>query len=390
MPLFSRRHKSPSIYSMYVSSDGSVPEGYTRLIDSPEVAACINHYAAVISSATIYLMRHTDEGDKRVINALSRFIDIDPCPGIGTRQTLMAWIVAKLLGDGDGNAFVLPHFSGDSLSCLEPMPGATAIGNADGRSYVVQWKGRKYYPDEVMHFILFPDPDSPWKGRGLRLQAEKLAASLKQTGKLKDSLSSPDYKPPLIISVDSDSDLSQKAKRDSFRDMYLDETGSGKPWILPAGLMKVDQIRPLSLTDLAVKDTVELDKKTIGSIYGMPLFLMGLGKFDADEYNTHVKIHIIPIVTGIEQQMTLKLLTSDQMYVRLNRRHLYNYDLNTLVRLELSMSDRGFVNGDEVRAAALMDPAGLKDFRSLENYIPFDMADQQSKLTPQKEENNGE
>ena len=212
------------------------------------------------------------------------------------------------------------------------------------------------------------------------MRAERVAESLAQTEALKASLSSPKYKPPLVVMVNSDGDLSDPEKREEFRKQYLEDTDSGKPWILPAELMKVVQVKPLTLTDLAVRDTVELDKKSIASIFGIPLFLLGLGAFNESEYNNFIRRKIIPICVGIEQELTLKLLSSEKMYFKFNRKHLYAYDMTKLVQMDLTMSDRGIVNGDEVRADAFMDPAGLTEFRPLENYIPYDMAAAQSKL----------
>ena len=50
------------------------------------------------------------------------------------------------------------------------------------------------------------------------------------------------------------------------------------------------------------------------------------------------------------------------------------------IQMDLSMADRGYMNGDEVREDAYRDPAGLTDFVRLENYIPVDMAGAQKKL----------
>ena len=80
MGLFSRKQKravtaSPSTLAWFLAgSGGALPTGYHRLLDSPEVGAAINRMTAVISSATIYLMRNTSKGDERVKNRLSRFV----------------------------------------------------------------------------------------------------------------------------------------------------------------------------------------------------------------------------------------------------------------------------------------------------------------------------
>ena len=50
------------------------------------------------------------------------------------------------------------------------------------------------------------------------------------------------------------------------------------------------------------------------------------------------------------------------------------------------LSDRGFMNGDEVREDAMRDPAGLTQFKVLENYIPWEASGSQSKLTDKEED----
>lgn len=379
MRLFSKRSSSAQMMlGWYMSDDGSAPVGYHRLSDSPEVGAAIDRICAIISGATIYLMENSKDGDKRVHDRLSRFVDIDPWPGMATRQSWMDWIVSTMLGDGDGNAYVLPRHNGMEFTALQPMPCASATETADG--YSISWNGRMFAPDEVLHFRLHADPRCPWRGRGYRVQAKAVAESLAQTEKLKNSLSSPKYKPPLVVAVNSDEDLEGDEKRESFRKRFLEDSDSGKPWILPADLVKIEQIKPLTLSDLCVKDTVELDKRTVAAIFGVPAFLLGVGTFDPDEYNAFIRGVIIPICQGIEQELTLKLLYSEKRYFQFNRRKLYSYDLKGLVEMDLAMSDRGFMNGDEVREDAYRDPAGLKEFRVLENYIPWDMAGTQKKL----------
>ena len=81
--------------------------GYSRLIDSPDVANAVGMVADIISDATIWLMQNGEDGDRRVRDGLSAMIDITPY-SLGTRQTWVSWIVTTLLTSGDGNAFALP------------------------------------------------------------------------------------------------------------------------------------------------------------------------------------------------------------------------------------------------------------------------------------------
>lgn len=387
MPLFKKKQQrsANSPLGVWILGGGSeLPAGYHRLLDSPEISACINRIAAIISSATIYLMENTNKGDVRVHDDLARFVDVEPWPNMATRQSWMNWIVTTMLGEGDGEAFVLPRTTGGKFTALEPMPGAVSIDNPAG-GYFVQWRGYTYAPDEVLHFRLYADPDRPWKGRGVRVQANRLAASLNTTSQLKDMLNSPDYKPPLIVAVNSDNAFSDEAERENFRESYLSDSKDGKPWILPADLVKIEQLKPMSLTDLAIKDTVEIDKKTATAIFGVPGFTLGIGNFSEAEHNHCVRTVYIPICQGIEQEMTLKLLASPKRYFKISRRRLYAYDLKDLINMDLAMADRGYLNGDEVRADMDLDPVGLTERTRLENYIPTDMAGNQKKLIQEDE-----
>lgn len=384
MGLFNKRSRADPV-ALWFSSEGCAPSGYYRLLDAPEVAACVDRICAIVSSATIHLMENGKKGDRRVKDELSRFMDTTPWGPMGTRATWMSWVVATMLTVGDGNAFVLPHVRRVNgqfiITGLEPMPGAAAIRDED-TVYKVIWKGSPFDPDEVVHFRLFADLDEPWRGRGYRVQAGKIAASLKQTGELKDSLSSPKYKPPMLVAVNSDADLSDPKKRDEFVENYLEHSEAGKPWVFSADLLNVSQQKPLTLADLAIKDTVELDKRTVASIFGVPPFLLGLGSYNEAEYNGFIRTVVNHICKVIEQTLTWSILISPSRYFRFNRRHLYAYDMKALIEMDLAMSDRGYLNGDEVREDSYRDPAGLTEFKVLENYIPYDMSGKQQKLVP--------
>lgn len=387
MALFKRRSSSPpSLVGIWVGGSGDLPPGYHRLIDSPEVSSCINRISSILSSATIYLMENRKLGDVRIRDGMSRLVDIAPWPGVMTRSLWMDWIFSTMLGEGDGNAFVLPEIEDGQFSRLRPMPGAIPLPLGDGDDYYVSWRGQRYHPTEVLHYRLFADSQYPWKGRGYRVQLDRVVESLSSSDAVKKSLSSPDYKPPLCVFVNSDTDFSSQKKRDEFRELYLEDARDGKPWILPADLVKLEQVKPLTLADLAIKDTIELDKRTVASIFGAPPHIVGIGNYDAKAHNGFVRNEIVHMATVFEQETTQKLLESPKRYYKICRRRLYDYDLKTLIDIDNSMADRGYLCGDEVREDADRDPIGLTEHKVLENYIPYDMSGYQKKLTGTEQE----
>lgn len=384
MGIFSRRSSLPAknnYAAVWLRGSSDCPAGYHRLTECAEFRAIIDSYTAVIGSATIYLMENGKHGDKRLHNALSRKLDIEPW-SLGTRQLWVSWIVGTMLGEGDGNAYVLPHFdhATGNLLDLEPMPGATARPIAEGRDYEVLWKGKAYGRDSVIPFRIFPDPDQPWRGSGWKAPAEHILRSIAQTDAAKANLSSPDYQPPMIAYVNLDNDIFSDESRESFRRKYLEDVERGKPWVLPTDIVKVERWQPLSLADLAIKDGIELDRKALAALTGTPAFMLGLGGFNQQEYNNWIRSRVLPICQAITQPLTLCLLDNPKWYFAMPEKRLYSYTPMELVSMGLSLADHGFACGDEVRDMAMLDPAGLTEFRALENFIPYDMAALQSKL----------
>jgi len=150
---------------------------------------------------------------------------------------------------------------------------------------------------------------------------------------------------------------------------------------VPADLMNFQQVKPLSLTDLAIRDGVELDKKTVASVFGIPPFLLGVGAFNKEEYNTFISRTIVPICRGIEQELTKKLLYSQDRYFRFSTRRLYSYSLQDLSQISLQMRNAGLMTGNEGRNWLDLPPKdGLDDLVMLENYLPADRLGDQKKL----------
>ena len=362
--------------------------GYSTLLDSPDVSAAVSAIATPISAATIHLMKNANGGDIRVKNELSKFMDLHPY-SLGTRMSFLDWIVTTMLTVGDGNSYVLPMTRGGYLEDLIPMPGAYARGVENNSSYVVCWQGREFRPDEVLHFVLRTNQRLPWMGRGVRMQLRDVLQNLRQSAATTNSFLSDKWKPSVIVKVDALADeFSSPEGRRQLLDSYIKGQAAGEPWVIPADLMDVTTVKPLSLADLAISDTVELDKRAVAAAFGVPPFCLGVGNYDREEYNNFIRKTVLPIANGIAQELTKKLLISPEMYFRFNDRKLYAYTLEELAKVGNDQYVRGIMTGNEVRDWLGLSPKeGLDELVMLENYIPRGMIGDQKKL--KKEGDNG-
>lgn len=365
-----------SVFNEMISSSG-----YTSLDKMPEIVACARKIAELIGSATIHLMSNTKNGDERIVNELSRLIDINPSPNM-TRSTWMEWIVTTMLLTGRGNAIVQPHTKDGYLERLEPIPYWRVSFNAVGEfDYRVCVDGIPRDPQSLLHFVYNPDKNYPWMGTGVNVPLKEIANNLHQARRTEKAFMSSEYKPSVIVKVDALSDeLSTPEGRRQLLDDYVKPAKEGEPWIIPAEQFDVQQIKPLTLADLAISDTVTIDKRTIAALMGVPAWIVGVGEYKRDEWNTFVQTKVMSIAKSIAAELTRKLILNPKWYLAFNVWSLMDYDLKTMSDVLLQGSDRGFINGDEYRDRLHMNPAGLTEYRVLENYIPWDMAGNQKKL----------
>ena len=357
-------------------------QGYTSMDHNPEIITGVNKIAKLIGAMTIHLMQNTENGDVRVKNELSRKIDINPNTNM-VRAAFIQWIVTTLFLYGDGNAVVYPQFRRGYLRDLKPVPAAMTSFIPDGIwDYKVLINGAEYSPDEVLHFVLNPGNYYPWRGQGLQVALMDVANNLKQAAATEKGFMQSKWKPSIIVKVDAlTEEFASPEGRSKLLADYIDTSQVGEPWMIPAEQFQVEQIKPLSLSDLALADMVQLDKKTVASILGVPPFVLGVGDFKRDEWNNFINSTIMPIAQMIEQELTKKLLYSQDLYFHFNPRSLYNYELRDLAAIADDQYIRGIRTGNEVRNWIGMSPVeGLDDLVILENYIPRGMIGDQSKL----------
>lgn len=376
------KQKRDSTSVALVVSDGDIScAGYTSLDKNPEIMTACRKIASLIGSATIHLMSNTEQGDVRIVNELSRAIDIEPMPNM-TRATWMEAIVMNLLLYGRGNSIVVPHTWNGLLQSLEPISASRVSFMPVGyRDYKVLIDGKERNPQSVLHFVYNPDPFYMWKGRGVHVSLRDIADNLKQATATEKAFMSSEYKPSIIVKVDALTDeFSSPAGRQKLVESYVKPSTLGEPWLIPAEQFEVEQVKPLTLSDLAIADTVQINKKTIAAIMGVPAFVLGVGDYNKDEWNAFIQGTIMTLAKSLAAEMTKKLIVSPSWYLAFNVWSLLDYDIRTVSDVLLSGADRGYVNGDEWRDRMHMSPAGLTEYKILENYIPYDASGDQKKL----------
>lgn len=354
--------------------------GYSSLAHNPEICAAVDTIAKLVGSMTIHLMENAEDGDVRVRNQLSRKVDIEPNSYMG-RSNFVQWIVKTMFLGGDGNAVVWPKTSGGYLDELIPIPPSMVSFVPDGWGYKIYVNGAEYDPQKLLHFSLNPDESQPWRGTGYRVALKDVANNLKQAAATRKGFMESKWKPSIIVKVDAMTDeFSSPEGRRKLLSEYIDTNQAGEPWLIPADQFEVTQVKPLTLSDLAIADSIKLDKQTVASIIGVPPFVLGVGDFKRDAWNNFISAKLMPIAQIIQQELSRKILYKPEWYFRFNPRSLYNYDLKDLVSLALDMYACGTMDGDEVRDWAGLSPRGLKELVLLENYIPRAKVGDQKKL----------
>ena len=373
---------TPSLASWFLGDSDCTDlkaRGYVRLSDCPEVRMGIERIADLVSMMTIHLMQNDTSGDVRIQNALSRKIDINPNKYM-TRQLWVHWIVKTVLLDG--NSIIYPEFKEGLINDLIPIPSEKVRFESHGNDYKIIIGKKTYNYDEVLHFRINPKEQTPWMGQSYKVVLKDVVDNLKQASYTTNEFMSNRVIPNLIVKVDAMTDeLANQEGRARVYDKYLTASKAGEPWIIPSGLMDVQQVKPLTLNDIAIKDTIQLSKETVAGILGVPAFLLGSGNYNEKQYNHFIQTRIAVIAKAIEQELTKKLLYAPDLYFKFSIQSLYSYGFNERANVYSRLYSMGLYTGNEVRDKLGDSPIeGLDELTILENYIPVDKIGDQKKL----------
>lgn len=369
-----------------------LPKGYRYMWDTPEIKAAVEKIAEIISTMTIYQMKNTPNGDVRLKDGLSTFIDIEPNRKMN-RQLLFSWIVQEMLLHG--NAIVIPHTRKGYLYDLEPIAYGQYTFHSDYQRYMrnkdyeihINGESKIYKPKDVLHFRFNPKMNEPWMGESQAIILRDLIANLGQSQKTIHDFLENQIFPNVVIKVSAMTDNMKSAEgRNEIEKRFIERSRSGQPWIVP-DLMDVEQIRPLTLNDIAINERLDIDKRAVAAIIGIPAFMLGVGDFNKDEYNNFIRTKISVICKAIEQELTRKLLVDPDRYFVFNRKSILSYDIDVLAEMYVDLFEHGVVTGNEVRDALGMSPLdGLDELLILENYIPVAKSGEQKKLGGEDDE----
>lgn len=363
---------------------------YTSLDKRPEIKTAIESIGNLVSNMTIKQWENTNKGDRRVKDGLSRLVDIEPYKNMN-RITWVKWLVTNLILYGE--AFALPVMSRDGylIEGLQPIDYNRVSVVMKSTSYEViidklSNKPKRFEADEILHFVLNPDPNNPFVGTGYKIPLRDVLKTLKLASDTKASFMQSGLMPSLIIAADSlfNNEEEEDGKRPTDRVIkdYKRSAERGEPWVIPDELLKVHEIKPLTLSDIALNDNIEADKREVAAVLGIPSYLLGVGKYDRDEFNNFVSTKISNIAKTIEQEITKKLLISDYRYFKFDTNSLMDYSFSEKGSVYASLADKGIITPNEARDKLGFSWGGeeLDKFRILENYIPVEDIGNQKKL----------
>jgi HK97 family phage portal protein len=362
-----------------------------KIENSPELFSAINVYGEIVSSLPIHLMQATPGRNVRVDNGLAKVLDIYPNPR-QTRADFMYELVYTMLFHGF--CIVKPTWkenpnNSDSWDWLDTVsvinPSRTSIQRDLDYRVTIYVDGKPVSNNEYLIF-------TATNFFGWKSLLKDTAATLYQTLQTHKSMLEFPF-PPVIVRVpDYNKLLKSVDGKQKFEEMYLSGWKRGAPLLIPSEVVDVQTIKPTSINDLGLKDSVTIDRQTISGLTGVPDFLLsGAGDFSVLRFNNFVETCIQHVCTVISQEFTRGLIETRSYFFSFNITKLYNYTLQEKVQVIRLMANVGAITPNEIRGAFgyefLPDPIYDKPIM-LENYnqvgVPKDGDDAPAKSSGMK------
>lgn len=394
MSIFKRQHRAAPVTMWLNGTDAKeilTPQGYSPLSKNQDVLRCAYKIADLVSNMTIMLMENGENGDKRIRDELAKKVDVDPNKYM-TRKSFILRIVMDMIMTG--NAVAAPSFRGELLDDMTLLQADTLSFNRSAEGYNIRSGATVLNPDEVLHFVLNPDPEKPFVGLGYQPMIKETVYNLLQSNATKTGFLKSKWKPSMIISLMGDvAELMNAEKRDKILGSYTKSTEVGEPWLIPGGEMDIKTIQPLTLNDLAIQDGITLDMKSLATAMGVPPFMVGAAAFNKDEYNNFISTTVMSFAITIQQELTKKLLYSRTRYFKFNPKSLMQYSITEKIGFVKEMVGGGMLNRNESRAEfdySPVDEEGMNTYTVLENYLEVKDLGKQKKLKQDGGENSSE
>lgn len=383
----------------------------------PEIFKCIDSIATAASNVTLGLWLNGDKGDTRIHDGISRVIDIEPNAN-QTRQEIIYDTVVDLILHG--NAIWLPKYryvkEEDKyfLDSLHHVKWADEIVKKEKNNIVYIIEKRKYLADEVIHFK-FGD------GNGTKKKLKEINKGLVTAiQSLNDFVGTSKF-PAAILSLDSNapSTLSgvtptfstisattssgfstavgsfeeeeqgnnlqaeeQETLQDKITNNYEDSLQTGKPWIVPGRLMKVEQFKPLTVRDTGIIEAIVNYRQSIAILFGVPGYFLKLDKYSVDEYDMFISNIVEPILNEITSRLTKRILLDPKRYFKAHAKSLLNFNFDRRAITVQNLVNGGLMTKNEGRenlGLQRIEQDGADELMQLENYKPIGHAPKLSK-----------
>jgi HK97 family phage portal protein len=349
------------------------------------VYACVSVRAQAVASANYRVYKRLGSDNYEDLDDHNILLLLEKPNPLDTQYDLMFKTVCYMDLTGDAYWAIYRNGSGKITELwLLPSEDTTIHPNTDGtiNRYEVKPTGTQkaitFRPDEVIHFK-HPNPNNPFYGASI----VSAAAQAVDVNNYQHNYQRTFYRraaiPPAVLETENKVNKDTiEVLRKQFESVYSGSENAGKTLILENGLKyKTLGINPKDLDYLA---TNRFTLQEICSIFRVPPSMLGIiedvnrANAESQEY-TFAKVAIEPLLTAIDQRITIDLLRqfndSRMLFVKHDSTVPENEERNA--RASQLRIQSGLTTINEERKLHGYDPIEYGDYNLVPvNYMPLD------------------